>query len=557
MVLQTDMLARRRAEEAVGSSAWMASLELTTVRQLVSARAQQYGSKVLLHIGDDRVTYAEAHERSNALANGLAARGFVAGDRIASFRHNCIDDLVLWFACAKLGVLWVPLNASLVQRDLTYTLNDCGARMLIVDSAGLESYLAVRDQVDAIEYEVVPDDSAAGPAHGTRLTELFSSDRSDPAAGVGPGTPCTVTYTGGSTGMPKGAVIPNFAYIASGMRYQEATEATDSDVMVALGHLFHVGGQQVGLIGPMFCGMTTVMTPWFSASGYWDLVRRHEATIIDPFGSVVIPLLRQPPSERDRQHRVRTTVGTGTGGLPRGTRDEFEQRFGVEFNEVYAQTELGAMLVNWRPWDRPPNSCGTAHGWAQLTILNEDDEELPPGVVGEIGLRPRVPFTFMLGYLNKPEMTAATWRNLWHHTGDYGYLDADGNLYFEGRAAHWMRVRGENVSAIEVESVIMDLDTVAEVAVVGVPSDRGEDDIKAYVIPVAPEHEFDPATVIDVCEGALAYFKVPRYVELVTDFPRTLVKQEIMRHELKARGVGASWDAAAHGRHARRKTGRS
>jgi carnitine-CoA ligase len=538
----------------LGSRDWFDRLEARTLPELIEARAARYGNKILVHIADEQISYADAHRRSDSLASGLSALGFRPGDRIASFRHNCVEEVVLWFACSKLGVVWVPLNVSLVERDLTYTLNDCGARMLVVDAAGLAAYGEVRDRIKLPEYEVLSSEVEPPPdSEYMSFDVLMSEGEFSSSAVIGPGTPCAVTYTGGSTGMPKGVIIPHFAYVATGMRYQEATGATDADTMVALGHLFHVGGQQVGLMGPMFCGMTTVLSKWFSASGYWDLVRRYKATIIDPFGSVVVPLLRQPASERDREHNVRSTVGTGTGGLPPGARDEFEARFGVAFNEVYAQTEVGCMLVNWRPWDQRAGSCGRAHGWADVAVLNESDQPQPAGATGQIALRPLVPHTFMLGYLNKPEMTVNSWRNQWHHTGDLGYLDSDGYLYFVGRAAHWMRVRGENVSALEVESVISELREVAEVAVVGVPAERGEDDVKAYVILKDRSAPFDPAVIVDACEAVLAYFKVPRYVEVVADFPRTLVKQEVRRQELVALGVGEAWDAAAHGRQARRR----
>ena len=150
----------------------------------------------------------------------------------------------------------------------------------------------------------------------------------------------------------------------------------------------------------------------------------------------------------------------------------------------------------------------------------------------------------MIEYINKPAETLQAWRNLWYHTGDVGFLDADGYLHFVGRQAHWVRVRGENVSAFEVEKVITAHDAVADCAVVGVPAELGEEDVKAYV-QVAAERSATPEEIVEWCEARLAYFKVPRYVEFVDQFPRTITKQEIARHALRERGIDGAWDRRA------------
>ena len=169
-----------------------------------------------------------------------------------------------------------------------------------------------------------------------------------------------------------------------------------------------------------------------------------------------------------------------------------------------------------------------------------DDNPVPAGTTGQLLLRPRVPNTYMIEYINKPEATLAAWRNLWYHSGDLGYLDEDGYVHFVGREAHWIRRRGENVSAFEVEKAITAHEAVVDCACVGVPSDLGEEDIKAYVQVSAPA---EPRELVEWCRERIAYFKTPRYIEFVEDFPRTMTKNEIARHELRERGIGACWDA--------------
>jgi carnitine-CoA ligase len=150
----------------------------------------------------------------------------------------------------------------------------------------------------------------------------------------------------------------------------------------------------------------------------------------------------------------------------------------------------------------------------------------------------------MLGYHDKPEQTAEVFRDLWLHTGDTGYLDEEGYLYFTGRQAHFLRRRGENVSVHEVEKVIQDYPGVAEVAVVGVISEFGDDDIKAFIVPTQ-DPLVDPAALFQWCRARMTYFKVPRYIEMVSDFPRSATKREVERHKLKARSHEAAWDSEA------------
>jgi crotonobetaine/carnitine-CoA ligase len=292
----------------------------------------------------------------------------------------------------------------------------------------------------------------------------------------------------------------------------------------------------------MFCGMTAVMFPRFSASEYWELVRRYGVTIIDPITPLLAMLMKKPPSADDRVHSVRTAVAVGTASLSPDDRDGFEERFGIPLHEVYGQTELAVCAVSERPDDRRKGSAGRSYGWFDISIRGEDDVALPPGAQGEIALRPRYPHTMMAQYWKRPEATVASWRNLWYHTGDVGSMDEDGYLYFGGRLAYWMRVRGENVSAYEVEMTIRQLESIDDVAVVGVPAELGDEDVKAYVIPTDPA-AFEPTEVVSWCEQQLARYKVPRYIEVVGSFPRTAAKAEVERSTLRARGIGDAWDA--------------
>ncbi len=203
-------------------------------------------------------------------------------------------------------------------------------------------------------------------------------------------------------------------------------------------------------------------------------------------------------------------------------------------------TELGVLLCSERLNDKTEGTCGKTYGWAEIAIADDNDCPVETGQTGQILLRPAGTNCFMLEYLNKPKETVAAWKNLWYHSGDIGYLDGDGYLHFVGRQAHWVRVRGENVSAFEVEKVLSAHPTIVDCAIVGTPSQLGEEDIVAFIQTV-DDSIIDFEDLVSWCSERLAYFKVPKYFQVIKDFPRTITKNEIERHALKTLDIENAW----------------
>jgi carnitine-CoA ligase len=518
-------------------------LEYSTLAELVEGRSA-LGEKPFLTIEGRSLSYADAHLRSNRYANALASFGVGKGDVVTTFLYNSIEHACLWFACAKLGAIWAPLNVSLHQKDLEYALAQTNPKAFVVEEELAETYAAVRS-ASRPRAEILFGDADLAAATRMEHSDVLdaASDNSLPLT-VGPDTPCGIVYTGGSTGLPKGALVPHLYYLAVALRYREIARAQADDVMYECGHLFHSGGQGLGVVGPMYSGMSSVMNRWFSVSRLWDIVNEHRANVVHVPGTMLGPILDRTARDSGPDHEIRLALGIGTGQVRRGIRDAFEQRFGFPLLEVYAQSEMGVLVCSERVGEQRPGSSGHSYGWAEIAIVDDLDRPLPPGEVGEIVTRPTEPYTFMLGYFANAEITSTTWRNLWHHTGDLGYLDKDGYLFFTGRKAYWIRRRGENISAFEVEKVIGEHPAVEECGVVGVPSEIGDEDVKAYVL-VHPGEALSAAEIVDWCSANVAYFKVPRYVEFVSDFPRTAAKGDIDRTSLKALGAAGAWDREA------------
>ena len=228
----------------------------------------------------------------------------------------------------------------------------------------------------------------------------------------------------------------------------------------------------------------------------------------------------------------------------------FQQRFNTRLLELYGMTECN--IPTYMPYDGGlrDHSCGKVlDEWFEMAIVDPDtDEELPPDTVGEMVVRPKEPWTFMAGYHAMPEKTVEAWRNFWFHTGDAGWRDAEGYFYFIDRMKDCIRRRGENISSYEIEQVLNDHPAVAESAAVAVKSSfaGGEDEVKACVL-LRPGMQLQPENLLDYCQERMPYFAVPRYVEFISDMPKTPT-EKLRKHVLREAGVTpATWDREAAG----------
>ena len=512
--------------------------DFETIPQLLRARAETHGNVALTVCGERR-DFLALDQQSDQLARGFMARGIGRGDRIATLMANHIEQALVWFAATKIGAIVSPLNIALGPTDLTHTLGDVRPAMVIADEGGFERL----DRVDAASLRGAALVSLGGtPRKGAiPLPDLYSTSgapiRHVPSAGD---TSCII-YTGGTTGLPKGVQLSHFYYIVAGYRWAEAFRVTPQDHHYSVLQFYHIGIQSNAIISPLLNGYGATVDRWFSVSNYWQRVRETGATLIDPMGTMFTLLYQQPASSQDRAHQVRAAWGAAAM-LPPGVATGFAERFGIHLVPVFGGTEIGGSAVVNTPMGTPhrEGTCGRANGWCEVRIVDEQDVALASGRVGNIVVRPTIPFSMMNGYHNAAERTVECWRNLWFHTGDLGSLDEDGYLTFVGRQAHWLRRRSENISAYEVESVIATHPAVTEVCVVGVPSELGEDEVKAFVRAAGTTPA--PEEIVAWCEQRLARFKVPRFIEFVQDFPRSAAKQEIERHRLKALSNDRAWD---------------
>jgi crotonobetaine/carnitine-CoA ligase len=515
-----------------------------TLGALLEDKAARHGDKVFTEVDGVQVSYVELERRSRTVAHALLAQGLAPGDRVATFMFNALEQLLLWFGAVRAGLVWVPLNAGLVGQDLRYTLVNSGAVVLVADTECLPKYLAIADEAQPLALYMTGTDSKAAIAHGGRpYAELEACKAGSISHDV---LPCTraqdagaILYTGGTTGLPKGVVLPQFSFILAGIRYGETFSVRAGERHYSTMPLFHAGALQWGIMGPLVCDMSSVVDRRFSASRYFDRVRETGANVIDPLGVVMTFLCAQPPGPEDRNHRVRISLGA-THGLPAHIPAEFSRRFGIPLVMVYGLSEGGgAMLTTDR--EGRGDSNGHPHGWVELRVVDDEGFPVPPGETGKLNLRSNFPWMFMSGYWADPERSGQALGDGWLHTGDLAWLGPDGQLHFVGREAHWLRRRGENISAVEVETVLASCPGVKEAAVVAGPSEVGEDEVKAFIVREAGA-ALPPDALLAWCEGRLAPFKVPRFIEYIDALPRSAAKMEVDRGALRKRANDGAFD---------------
>lgn len=513
-----------------------------TLPELLDSLAGANGDREVLEVDGKTLTYRQLADVSGRLAAGMTALGLRKGDIAAGLLANCVESVLCFFACARIGVIWAPFNVGLVGQDLDYAIRDSAPKLLVVDA---ENAPKLAEPVLALQLKFpVFVTGGAGEPKLKPFTELEGNAASLPRVELGPGDPAVVIYTGGTTGMPKGVVLPHFAVICGGLRTIETFDMRPDDNYFSISQLFHVGGLFGAVMGPLIAGARGTIERRFSLSNYWRRVRETRATLIDLIGTTMALLCREPPAAADRAHSVRASLGITTG-VPDQVPREFTRRFGIRLINLYSLSEAGGTMIVRNTIDSPkPDAHGKGWHWVDIAILDRWGQKLPANMIGEIALRPHYPFIFMLGYLNSPQKTIESFANCWLHTGDLGYLDEEGYLYFRGRHAHWLRRRGENISAHEVESILSQFPGVAEVIVVGVPSEFGDEEVKAFIIAKAGV-DLDLKALCEWSAGQMAAFKVPRFIEIVDDFPRSLTKREVERHKLKVRANDKAWDREA------------
>jgi crotonobetaine/carnitine-CoA ligase len=391
--------------------------------------------------------------------------------------------------------------------------------------------------------------AAAASGTGDRVrpwSELETTRAPVPEVEVHPWTPAAVLYTSGTTGPPKGALIPHEKYVTTPREIAARSRLEPESVLFTALPLFHCNAQEMTTLVALENDLVAAFDERFHASTFWESAARVGATHVSLLISMINVLYKQPERASDRNHRVRVAL---TAGATAEVWPGFEKRFGLSIIELYGMTECGCTTLMNPPGAVRVGSVGTPLEFVEAEVVDDADVPVPDGQRGELVVRPRRPYTMYLGYLNKPEQTVDAWRNLWFHTGDYVTRDAGGYYYFIDRKKDVIRRRGENLAPHDVESVLNAHPSVFESVVVGVPSPLGEEDVKAFVR-LKPGERVEARALFDFCAERMPFFMVPRYLEFLEEIPKT-ANQKAQRYLLRQRPAGAQHDREAMGLHYR------
>jgi len=526
-------------------------LEYATGLEMFRATAERHADDPAIHYFDSTITYRELDEITDALAVGLIEHGFQPGDRIAVYLQNVPQFVVTMLASWKAGGIMVSVNPMLKERELTTLLTDSGARALVtLESLWREVAKAVvpntdvdiaitTSELDCLDGQVPPllEGSSRDRDEGTvDLLELVESHRGErpPEPTLSADDVAFLTYTSGTTGPPKGAMNTHRNVTFNSQAYRDWIGLGPDDVLYGVAPLFHITGL-VGHIGVcMLTGMPLVLSYRLDPDVALELIEQYGVTFTVGSITVFIALMNAPTAnERD----VSSFKKIVSGGAPIAppTVEAFERQFGAYIHNIYGLTETTSpshcVPFGMRaPVDEASGalSVGVPIFNTVVRVVDDDDNDLPPGEVGEIVTSgPQV----VPGYWNQPEETEHAIPSGRLHTGDVGLMDEKGWFYIVDRKKDMINAAGYKVWPREVEDVLYGHESVREAAAVGVPDPYRGETVKAFVS-LKPGAQEDPEGLISFCKERMAAYKYPREIEFVDELPKT-ASGKVLRRELR------------------------
>lgn len=513
-------------------------IERRVLPKILLKQAERFGSNKFIDICGRSASFEEMLTVSHQLAHGFRKLGVKRSDRVAMLLPNCFELVATWFAASTLGAIEVPINPELKGDLLCHNLNSCRAEVLVANTAALAEIARVQEKLpEILTLVLVGADPKEARAAGIRIDRIIAFDEclapqlNFDSVDIHYSDPMAILYTSGTTGPAKGALMSHHhcyswaAAMACNLGY------TVNDSYFSALPLFHTDAQMFGVYLPLIYGTQTTLVDRFSATRFWDQVRDSGATATNLLGAMAVILMRMTASLSDTDNPVR--VCQCIPMVP--DKEVVERRFGMKLVTGYGQTETSFVAYDTVDETRK-GSCGRPHPDWQVTIVDEQDRPLPPGTVGEIVSRPNKSWSMFSGYYGSDSKTVNTLRNLWYHSGDAGFMDEDGWLYFKHRLNEVIRRRGENISAYEVETVADQHPYIMESVAFGIPSEFTEEDIM-LVATRTDGASIQPSDLLDHFRRCAPRHMLPRYIELIdSPLPRTPT-EKIARSALQQRGV--------------------
>jgi long-chain acyl-CoA synthetase len=486
--------------------------------KLLEERALEHEEKVFLFSESDgrRWTYEAFNNTVNRVANLLTSKGVRKGDVVSLLMPNSAEYIIAYFACFRIGALAGPVNSLLKPDEIEYIVGNSESRLLMAGS----KFLASLERISGPELLVFDDESIAAD-FGSEPVEV----------NLGPGDDAIIIYTSGTTGKPKGCLLTHGNLIANAKQITEWLGFGESDRLLSVMPLFHMNAVSVTTMTALYAGASTVVSPKFSASRFWNIISDYRVTSFGSVATMLSMLLQTYPEGVPRgldSEQLRFAM-CGSAPVPAEVLKKFEETFGCLVVEGYGLSESTCRSTFNPPTnERRPGSCGKAIG-NEMKVFDENDQELPDGEMGEIVLRGDNIFK---EYFKNPDATAKAFANGWFHTGDIGYRDADGFFYIADRKSDMIIRGGENIYPREIDELLYTHPAVAAAAAIGVPDELYGEEVAAFVVLKsgldASEEELEA-----FCHEHLADYKCPKAFYFVDDIPKgptgKLLKRELAK----------------------------
>jgi long-chain acyl-CoA synthetase len=525
---------------------------------MFAATAAAHPGAPLIHYAGTTLSVADVDRMSDALAAGLVADGFAPGDRLAVFLQNVPQFAITVLATWKAGGIVVPVNPMSKERELTYAIEDSGATVLVTleslhaDVVSTVDIPALRHVITTSELDLTTDDplpsvfAASGrnrPAGTLDLLEVVAAHDGEvpPVVALGPEDVAFLTYTSGTTGVPKGAMNTHANIVFNSEAYRRWMDLTPADSVLGIAPLFHITGIVAHLTVALLVPMPLVLGFRFDPGNMLDLVERWKPTFTVGAITAFIALMNDP-SWDGRDLSSLTKVYSGGAPIAPATVERFQREAGAYIHNIYGLTETtspshGVPMGGHAPTDPKSGalSVGVPIFNTVVHVVDEQGNDVAPGELGEfVTSGPQV----VAGYWNKPEETEHALPGRHLHTGDIGFMDADGWFYVVDRKKDMIIASGYKVWPREVESVLYQHPAVREAAVIGIPDEYRGETVKAFVS-LRPGEEATEADLIAFCKERMAAYKYPRSIEFVDELPKT-VTGKILHRELRAGRTGSA-----------------
>jgi long-chain acyl-CoA synthetase len=500
---------------------------LETTLDLVRWNAAQYPETPFLNFYDEITTYRDLEASTNGFAHYLLERGVRRGDVVSYMLGNSPAVFQVLLGTQTIGAIGGPISNWWKANEVEYLVNDCQAKVLVVDPEFVPIVAEIADSVPSVEHVIVNASSPVDLGHPHEyLPEILHAHRAEVPQAEPPHATDTAAlmYTSGTTGQPKGVMLSHRGILVGAHVKTEGVPIDVGDRGLCVLPLFHSGGLNDLAFPIMYRAGTIVLRRSFSASEFWGCVERyriHAFYIVPTMWNI---LLRASESSTADTSSLRFGI-SGAAPIPPEQLEECKKRFGIPILEAYGLTESsGGVAANMLTRSRY-GSVGLPFEGLEVRIFDEKGEALPPDEIGEIVVRGD---TVMQGYLNKPEATSETIVDEWLHTGDLGYFDREGFLFITDRKKEMIIRGGVNVYPKEIENAIAEHPAVAAVAVIPEPHSKYGQVAKACVVPVRGA-QIEEAEVSEFCAGKLAAYKVPEVIVFRASLPRNAVGKVVKK----------------------------